>query len=461
MSNQDDKAIARFWERYLSLLHSNNINPPVDRWYVIRVEEYLAFIKQEIPHKRLSEHTSDNVEAFLSYLVNHKHLQNWQFSQAVKALQLLFVQLLKLSWANTFDWEYWITSSDESPSFKRDSFRQPETLPIKEMLSANHEKQLKQHHSIFKKLTSVIRQRNYSIRTEETYMQWVIRFILFNKGKDPEQLNQHQIVAFLEYLAVKRNVSPATQNQALCALVFLYEQVLNIKLGRFDHFIRAKTSVRLPVVLSHDEVKILLGKLRGVHYLMASLLYGTGMRLIECLRLRVKDIDFDYQQITVREGKGNKDRIVPLPESIVSELREQLDQARVFYETDLKNDQVNAFLPYALSKKYPNAGKEWIWQYVFPSARLSTDPRSGIVRRHHLNERALQRYVKKAALEAGINKRVTCHTFRHSFATHLLENRYDIRTVQELLGHSDVSTTMIYTHVMNKPGVMIKSPLDA
>jgi len=460
MSENYDTAISKFWDKYIYILHSNNILSPIDRWYVIRIEEYIAFNKQHESEKRLHQHTATNIELFLDVVNQKKLLESWQVHQLIHALQLLFTQFLKLPWAKHFDWDYWKASADDRSSNHTEFIRQPGLLKKDETEWQYYEKTIKAHKALFKKIIAVMRQRDYSISTEKTYSQWIVRYIIFHGGKDPEQLHQNNIVAFLEYLAVKRNVSPSTQNQALCALVFLYQQVMGQTLGQFEHFSRAKKQPRLPVVMTQEEVKNTLEKMQGVHYLMASLLYGTGMRLMECLRLRVKDIDFNYKQITVRSGKGNKDRIVPLPGTLVSELQAQLQMARTFYETDLKNNQANVYLPYALARKFPNAGREWIWQYVFPSAKLSLDPRAKIVRRHHLHQSSLQRHVKIAAMAAQITKRVTCHTFRHSFATHLLEAGYDIRTVQELLGHVDVSTTMIYTHVMNKPGLTVKSPLD-
>ena len=460
MSDQDDTAILKFWDQYISILHSNNIKPPVDRWYVVRVESYIAFFKTNEPSKRLRQHRVEDIETFIDYVNQKKLLDSFKFFQLIHALQLLFSNHLKLDWAQDCDWEYWKSAKYDSPSCHLDLTRQPESINTRELLIGNSSDLTDHHQELLLKLSAVIRQRNYSIRTEHSYNQWVVRYILFHDGKAAEEMNQSQIVAFLEYLAVKRNVSPATQNQALCALVFLYEKVLGIALDKFDHFSRAKKQQKLPVVMTQEETKKVLSKMTGVHFLMAALLYGTGMRLMECLRLRIKDIDFGYQQIFVRGGKGNKDRVVPLPKTLISELKCQLDKSRGFYEIDIENDQANVYLPYALSTKYPNASKEWIWQYLFPSAKLSVDPRSNLIRRHHLSESSLQRYVKKASLKAQIPKKITCHIFRHSFATHLLELGYDIRTVQELLGHADVSTTMIYTHIMNKPGLTVQSPLD-
>ncbi|MBW1692530.1 MAG: integron integrase, partial [Deltaproteobacteria bacterium] len=275
-----------------------------------------------------------------------------------------------------------------------------------------------------------------------------------------ENLGSSKIKAYLDYLAETREVSASTQNQALNAIVFLYEQVLKGDAGEFADFVRAKRPRRLPVVLTREEVEMLLDELSGVKQLMAGLLYGSGLRLMECLRLRVQDIDFKMHQIMVRDGKGQKDRVTMLPERYKKSLQRQLKYARSLYSQDMSEGTAGVYIWPALARKYPTASKEWKWQYVFPSSRLSVDPRSRLVRRHHLHENTIQKAVKTAAEKAGIPKRVNCYALRHSFATHLLEGGYDIRTVQELLGHADVSTTMIYTHVLNKPGLAVKSPAD-
>ena len=269
-----------------------------------------------------------------------------------------------------------------------------------------------------------------------------------------------EIEAFLTHLAVKENVAASTQNQAFSALLFLYRDVLHKELDGPINALRAKKPKRLPTVLTKEEVYRLLGHLSGDHLLMAKLLYGSGLRLMECLRLRVKDIDFSQYQIIVRDGKGQKDRVTMLPKSLIAPLQAHLQSVERLHQEDLARGFGSVYLPYALERKYPNADREWIWQYVFPSQRLSVDPRSGVVRRHHLDESGLQKAVRAAARAAGIPKKASCHTFRHSFATHLLENHYDIRTVQELLGHKDVKTTMIYTHVLNRGGLAVRSPLD-
>ena len=268
------------------------------------------------------------------------------------------------------------------------------------------------------------------------------------------------IVEFLTFLAVKRNVAASTQNQALSAILFLYRHVLKKEVGWVDNVERAKRPSRLPVVFTKDEAKAILVRLEGAKWLMVSLLYGSGLRLMECLRLRVKDIDFEYNQIVVRDGKGQKDRVTMVPTSLKNSFMKHLEKVKTIHDGDLKAGFGRVHLPFALARKYPNADREWAWQYVFPASTRCKDPRSGKILRHHLHESALQRAVKTAMRAAGIAKHGSCHTFRHSFATHLLEGGYDIRTVQELLGHKDVSTTMIYTHVLNKGGKAVKSPLD-
>lgn len=306
----------------------------------------------------------------------------------------------------------------------------------------------------------VIRKKHYSYKTEDAYVNWVKRYILFHNKKHPVDMGEKEISAFISDLAVNGKVAASTQNQALNAIVFLYKQVLNIDLGDFGPMERAKRPKKIPVVLNKEEVGRILGHMTGTNRLMAQILYGTGLRLIECLRLRVKDIEFVMNQIIVIDGKGAKDRVTILPETIKPLLRDHLNTVKAIHENDLKDGFGEVYLPYALDKKYKNAAKEWKWQYVFPASKISEDPRSGIKRRHHLDESVLRKAVKSAAQKAGINKLIGPHTFRHSFATHMLENGYDIRTVQELLGHEDVSTTMIYTHVMNKGGLGAKSPLD-
>lgn len=307
-----------------------------------------------------------------------------------------------------------------------------------------------------------IRVKHYSLRTEQAYVGWIKRYILFHRKRHPRDMGKLEVEAFLGALAVERNVSAATQTQALSALLFLYREVLGVELPWLDDLVRAKKPRRLPAVLTRMEVSALLGAIDDPDVMLpARLLYGSGMRLLECLRLRIKDVEISRREILVRDGKGQKDRVTMLPESLVPRILEQMESARQLHVKDLANGHGEVWLPDALAVKYSGAARALGWQYVFPAAGFSSDPRSGAVRRHHLDERRVQRAVKKAAEVAGIVKMVSPHTFRHSFATHLLESGYDIRTVQELLGHADVKTTMIYTHVLNRGGRGVVSPLDA
>jgi integron integrase len=352
-------------------------------------------------------------------------------------------------------------------------------------------------------LREVMRYKHYSVRTEQAYWGWIRQFLVFCRDhphltpplahnepeppltpslslgegegarsadegarqntegwRHPKELGEAQVHAFLTHLAARRNVAPSTQNQALNALVFLYAQVLHRPLGQLEELERPTRPVRLPVVLTQPEVQKLLAAVVEKYALLVRLLYGTGMRVMEGLRLRVKDVDFEAGQIVVRDGKGFKDRVTMLPESLKGDLQRQLERARLWHEQDLVGGFGQVHLPHALDRKYPQANREWCWQYVFPAEKRSIDPQTGVERRHHVQEENLQRAVKEAARRAGIAKPVTPHVLRHCFATHVLENGYDIRTVQELLGHNDVRTTQIYTHVMSKPGIGVRSPLD-
>ena len=304
-----------------------------------------------------------------------------------------------------------------------------------------------------------LRLKHYSYRTEQAYVGWITRYVLFHSKRHPNEMGAPEVEAFLTHLAVEEHVAASTQNQAFSALLFLYREVLHKDLGPVDA-LRAKRPKRLPTVLTQEETRRLLGQLSGTYGLMAKLLYGSGLRLMECLRLRIKDLEFERRAIVVRDGKGEQDRVTILPDSLIATLQEHLLRVKRLHEEDLARGSGAVYLPDALERKYPNANREWGWQYVFPSDRLSVDPRSRAVRRHHLDESGLQKAVRQAARRAGIVKPVGPHTLRHCFATHLLENHYDIRTVQELLGHKDVKTTMIYTHVLNRGGLAVRSPLD-
>ena len=457
-SSHEEK-VRSFWDRYIKSVHESGVKEPFDRWMVVRAEHYLA----AHPDRRLAEQTPADVDAYLADLGRNAGLKDWQFRQAIDAIRMLFV-LAGVDWLAQVDWEHWRASArglgPDHPTVARDyqplpgGARQPAGEP------ATFEAIRQTHGALLDQVAVAVRVRGLAIRTEQTYLHWIMRYIGFLGNADPTEKGAEEAAAFLEYLAVERKVSASTQNLALNGLVFLYREVL--KRGDLDlgGFARAKRPRRLPTVLTHAEVAALLARLSGTHRLMASLMYGTGMRLMECVRLRVQDIDFGYAQIAVRNAKGGKDRVVPLPERLVEGLREHLARVRELHRGDLKEGLGEVYVPDALARKFPNAARDWRWQYVFPSGRISTDPRSGAMRRHHLHENALQKAVNRAAQEAGITKRVGTHTLRHSFATHLLQAGYDIRTVQELLGHADVSTTMIYTHVLNRGGKGVKSPLD-
>lgn len=310
-------------------------------------------------------------------------------------------------------------------------------------------------------LRAELRVRHRSRRTEDSYVDWVRRFVLFHGKRHPAELGKPGVVAFLNHLAVDGEVTASTQNQALNALVFLYRHVLGRDLEQLGGLIRARGPRRLPVVLSQAEARALLAELRGVERLAASLLYGSGLRLLEALSLRVKDVDFGRREIRVQRGKGDKDRVTPLPETCARPLLQHLREVHALHERDLAEGFGAVALPHALTRKYPNAAREWAWQWVFPASRRYRDPVANTERRHHLHETVLQRAVKRAVATAGISKPASCHTLRHSFATHLLEAGYDVRTVQELLGHRSLQTTMIYTHVLNRGGRGVRSPLDA
>ncbi len=305
-----------------------------------------------------------------------------------------------------------------------------------------------------------IRTKHYSYRTEQAYVEWIKRFILFHGKKHPKDMGAPEVQSYITYLAVERNIASSTQNQALSALAFLYKYVLHKDLALETDLVRPSRPQRLPTVLSHREAMFVISKMSGVSQLMTKLLYGSGLRVTECLRLRVKDLDFENHQLMIRDGKGEKDRVTVLPDSLYMDLQTHLKTVRAIHQRDLREGFGETSLPYALERKFPNALKEFSWQYVFPASVRSVDPLSKRTKRHHLDATVLQKAIRQAARAAGIDKQVSPHTFRHSFATHLLQNGYDIRTVQELLGHKDVKTTMIYTHVLQRGGLAVKSPLD-
>lgn len=314
---------------------------------------------------------------------------------------------------------------------------------------------------LLEQVRAAVRVRHYSIRTEQTYIHWIVRFIRFHECRHPKEMGEAEVGQFLNHLANQQRVAASTQNQALNALVFLYKAVLERPLGDMRNVVRAKRPDRIPVVLTHEEVGRVLRNLEGIYWLVACAMYGSGLRLMEALRLRVKDIDFDHRAIVVRDGKGGKDRVVTLPDELIVPLKRHLQGVKLTHEKDLRDGLGEIPLPQALARKYPTAGRQWAWQYVFPARRRGVDPRSGLVARHHVDASSVQRAVKNAVRKAGVQKPASCHTLRHSFATHLLERGMDIRTVQEQLGHKDVRTTQIYTHVLQRGGAAVLSPLGS
>ena len=463
----DKPSVSRFWDNYIQKTISYNVKPKAARWYVRHAEQYI----KAYPGQRLGSHTPREIEQYLREKGRNSRLEDWQFRQVVEALKILFVEMVQPAWARDFPWQDWSMAAaslrDNHATVARDyqarESQDSETngAGLDESESVLYKHVFKRYPEHVKALVAAIRSRHYSIRTERSYLGWFLRYVRYNDMTDPARLSEQHISQFLDYLVLNRKVAGSTQSQALNALIFFYKQVLQREMNERISFTHSKKPRRLPVVLTRDEVRKLMDKIDGeTQRLMANLLYGCGMRLMECVRLRVLDVDFGYRQIHVREAKGKKDRVVPIPNKLIAGLQSQIDKVRDLHTEDLENGFGRVYIPGALARKYPNAEKEFRWQYVFPSTKVSTDPRTGIARRHHIHENGLQKYIKKAAEQAGITKKVNCHCLRHSFATHLLEAGYDIRTVQELLGHADVSTTMIYTHVLNTPGVSVVSPLD-
>ncbi|MGV6808590.1 MAG: integron integrase [bacterium] len=448
-----------FWQGYDKHLQKRQLDRAIKQRYQSYAKQFLLKAKNTPVH----DLTVERIQHYFTSLYNNQALKDVERDQTINAIHILVQEHLKLKWANTFNWHHAKSASQYINHYQHNYLPNPD-LVIPEQIEAavkNFDQHLQaNYYNILIKLVRVLRTRHYSKRTEQAYLMWCVRFLSFRSTNI--EISAEEVKYFLEHLAIEKQVSINTQKQAMNALVFFFRIVLEKSLDNLQDFIKAKTPRRLPVVLSRQEVQQVLAEMDGLHYVMAGLLYGAGLRLMECMRLRVQDIDFNYQQIMVRNGKGLKDRIVPLPQSFTQRLKKQIEVVKVLSENDYANENVSGvYLPDALARKYPNAGKELKWQYVFPASRLSADPRTGKIRRHHLHETSLQKAVRIAGQQANLTKRVHCHVLRHSFATHLLESGYDIRTVQELLGHSDVATTMIYTHVLNKPGLHVKSPLDS
>lgn len=447
-------SVDRFWARYTEVLKLFRIPERALPWYQKHIQ---AFIDDH-PDVRLREHTSESLQHFLEKLGRNSQISDWLFRQKVDALRLLFCHLLRLSWAKSFDWNLW---SAGAQSLGRDHPTVARSYELIDKSVGNSNNYLaKRFPDIYRKFLVSIRMPDYSINTERSYLSWIVRFLRFHPERLPYNCSEPEVASFLEYLALKRKVTGATQAQALNALVFFFAKVLEQPLGEIGPFKRPKQPKRIPTVLSPREIEAIFANLDGMNGLMIRLMYGTGMRVMECVRLRILDLDFEYRNIIVRQSKGKKDRSVPMPDILVEQLQRQIWFVKERHIRDIEAGFGTVYLPDALSRKYPNAKNELRWQYLFPASKLAQDPRSDVVRRHHIHQTAIQRAVRQAAQQAGITKRVTSHTMRHSFATHLLETGADIRTVQDLLGHSDVSTTMIYTHVIGRGGQGVRSPLD-
>jgi len=433
--------VKQFWDAYRACVEEHHIPPQRSGYYVRWVREFIDFQ----PETKLRDRSATDIETFLKFLAEQAGAADWQAKQAAYALRLLYEQFLP---------NYRPDAPDGQPKVAESKTFRDRILPGEAE---------RRHGALLQQLRTVVRELHYSYKTETAYLEWVRRFLAFHDYADPRQLAPATAVReYLDYLAGVRYVAASTQNQALSALVFLYGQVLRVPVGDLGDFQRAKRPRRVPEVMTRSEVQSLLDQLAGTTKLMALLMYGGGLRLNECQQLRVKDVDVERRQITVREGKGQKDRVTVLPEKAVAPMQAHLASVKTLHDRDLAAGHGDVFIWPALARKYPSAAKEWGWQFVFPARAFSTDPRSGAVRRHHQHESLIQKAVKVAARKAGIVRPVGCHTLRHSFATHLLEAGSDIRTVQELLGHANVETTMIYTHVLNRPGVApVRSPLDS
>ena len=425
----------QFWLSYQNCLTKNCIKPQHIRWYVEWCRQFIKFIGA-LP---LEDCQPEHVSAFLDNMIEKESIKDWQVGQARSALWHLFRDFLQIDWAVKGAGRRKVSLAEEQK--KRPS------------LSSEHQ-------ATIEKMRLALVGRQYAKRTIKAYLEWATRFLSYYPHRRVSDLDVASVKAYLTSLVDKHNVAVNTQKQALNALVFLFQESEERSLGDFSDFTRAKKPVRIPVVLTRDETVVLLAQLKPPFVLICHLLYGAGLRLLEVVRLRIADVDFAQGQIMVRDGKGRKDRVTLLPESSREPLKAQIEEVRRIHENDLQRNYGEVWLPNALSKKYPGAGRDWRWQYVFPATRVSVDQQSGRVGRHHYDETAVQRAVRNAAREIGMSKRVTPHTLRHSFATHLLESGTDIRTVQDLLGHADVSTTMIYLHVVKKAGAGVRSPLD-
>jgi integron integrase len=453
-ASSENPRIKLFWEWYFETLRLFRIPDRSFPWYRKHIEAFIE-CTPDIP---LTKRNSASIEQWLNQTGRNEKLSDWQFRQQVDALRLLFCHRLKSPWAADFDWAYWSSGAKRLEAGHVTTARTYELIDEAVNNPTNYLGEL--FPEIFRRFLVAIRIPEYSINTEKSYLGWINRFLRFHQGFLPHHLSEPEMASFLEHLTMKRKVAGATQSLALNALVFFFARVLEKPLGHIGSYQRSTRPRNLPTVLSPTEINSLFTRTTGLRGLVGRLMYGTGMRVMEWVRLRILDIDFSYQQIVVRAGKGRKDRVVPMPDVLIDNLHNQILKVQTQHDEDSRAGFGTVFMPTALARKYPNAENELGWQFLFPASRLALDPRSKVMRRHHIHQSSIQRMIKKAATSAGIIKRVTSHTLRHSFATHLLESGTDIRTVQELLGHADVSTTMIYTHVLGRGGRDVRSPLD-
>ncbi len=446
-----DPRVQQFWKNYLALAKQFRVHEHALPWYRKHVQALIDWR----PNLKLRSYSAKDVQDWLTYSARNPKLAEWMMRQRLDAARLLFAYLLKVPWARDFPWDRWLGSQSQAVAAGSPDKAGIDLPPI-----APGNRLGKDYPELYRRFLSAVRLPDYSINTERSYLTWINRFLLFHGGTHPRDCTEPEIAAFLEHLALRRKVAASTQGLALNALVFFFARVLERPLGDIGPFKRPTKPRRLPTVLSPNEISALCADIEGMKGLMVRLMYGCGLRVTECVRLRVQDLDFDYRQITIRLSKGKKDRVVPMPATLTERLRRQIGWRSHLHEKDREAGIAGVYIPTALARKYPKAENDLGWQYLFPSNQVSQDPRSGKTRRHHVHHSIIQKCVRTAARTAGITKRVTSHTLRHSFATHLIASGTDIRTVQDLLGHADVSTTMIYTHVLGRGGHGVRSPLD-
>ena len=426
-------------------------------WYTSHREAFIGNYKET----QLKQHTRESVQEYLEKLINIADRPAWQKKQRIDAIGYLF-KSIRAPLYRQVDWAYWKSSCVDLSANHVTLFADQLADTCVGGKGKTSEKMTDNEplNSELEKVREAVRRKNYSIRTEQTYTDWIGKFIRFHAETSVDSLGPDEVVSYINYLAVERGLAPKSQSVALNALSFYFKQVKLRELGDISHFIRAKPRQKLPVILTRSEIVQFLGAVEGVHALIISLLYGAGLRIMETIRLRVQDLDFGYSQIIVREAKGNKERVVPMPSRLADPLKKHLAEVKKLHDQDIADGFGSVVMPVGMMKKYGRSRNDWVWQYVFPSLKLSVDPRSGLTRRHHMHESTIQKKVRNLAKQLNICKRVSCHTMRHSYATHLLERGMDIRTIQHLLGHSDVSTTMIYTNLADFSNGKTSSPLD-